>query len=48
MRQQNLGIADVQSIVESLVPSGKLRKIQSIEFEHRVPMTLIEYCTAYS
>lgn len=48
MRQQNLGIADVQSIVEGLVPSGKLRKIQSIEYEHRVPMTLIEYCTAYS
>ncbi|XP_067243505.1 uncharacterized protein [Chanodichthys erythropterus] len=47
-RQQNLGIADVQVLVESLVPSSKLCRVQGIEFGPRAPVTWGQYCMAYS
>lgn len=46
-RQQNLGIADIQSIVESLVPVSKLPKIQTIQYDPRVPDEWVGYCHAY-
>lgn len=47
-RRENLGIADVQVLVECLVPSSKLAKVKAIVFNHRVPETQCNYCKAYS
>lgn len=47
-RHQNLGIADVQVLVESLVPTSKFTKVQAILFGPRVPETWRDCCEAYS
>ncbi|XP_058611243.1 uncharacterized protein LOC131526775 isoform X1 [Onychostoma macrolepis] len=46
-RQQNLGIADVQYMVETLVPHSKLSRVQAIRVDPLVPDDWAEYCQAY-
>lgn len=47
-RQQNLGMADIQSLVEGLVPTSKFRAVQAVNFHPRVPTDWTEFCEAYS
>lgn len=46
-RQQNLGIADIQYMVETLVPHSKLGRVQTIRVDPLVPTSWDEYCIAY-
>lgn len=46
-RQQNLGIADVQAMVETLVPNSKLSRVQAIRVDPLVTDDWAEYCQAY-
>ncbi|XP_067304216.1 uncharacterized protein [Pseudorasbora parva] len=47
-RQQNLGIADIQALVEGLIPTSKLKAVQTIRPHPFVPSDWTEYCEAYT